>query len=64
MNDGWQWPWQPWQWHLVDSVDRMTEKYFLVSCFFAVFRMIPMMIPMMIHCLFLLCEIKDESDDP
>jgi hypothetical protein len=34
---------------MVDSVDRMTEKYFLVSCFFAVFRIIPIMIPTMIQ---------------
>ena len=40
---------------MVDSVDRMTEKYFLVSCFFAVFRIIPIMIPTMIQWWSIVC---------
>jgi hypothetical protein len=33
----------------------MTEKYFLVSCFFAVFRIIPIMIPTMIQWWSIVC---------
>jgi hypothetical protein len=34
----------------------MTEKYFLLSCFFAVFRIIPIMIPTMIQWWSIVCS--------